>query len=119
MGYIICDNHGGNIVSLISDYHAEKINNRENSIDSEILYIEVLDNKGLFNGHYLVDPNLVKEIGIITNYESSLKEINPMEVPLKINMESEYEKYERLFTKLSPICPKCLKDYLKKEDENT
>ncbi|MBW1296372.1 hypothetical protein [Aquimarina litoralis] len=64
MGFIICEIHGGNEAGLISEYHAEKINKMEESIDSEILNIEVFDKKGLFNGRYIVDPTLVNEIGI-------------------------------------------------------
>ncbi|WP_299892548.1 hypothetical protein [uncultured Lacinutrix sp.] len=100
MGYIICEIHGGNVAGLISEYHVEKINKMEESIDSEILNIEVLDKKGLFNGYYIVDPTLVNEIGIKES---------------KINVESEFKKYEMMFDKLSPICPKCLNNYLKKE----
>ncbi|MFD2561864.1 hypothetical protein [Aquimarina rubra] len=100
MGYVICKIHGENIAGLISEYHAEKVNKMKESMDSEILNIEVLDKKGLFNGHYIVDPTLVNKIGI--------KE-------LKIDVESEFEKYEMMFDKLSPICPKCLNNYLKKE----
>jgi hypothetical protein len=100
MGYIICEIHGGNLADLISVYHAEKVNKMEKPIDSEILNIEVLDKNGLFNGRYIVDPTLVNEIGIKDS---------------KIDVESEFEKYEMMFNKLSPICPKCLNNYLKKE----
>ncbi len=100
MGYIECKIHGGNVAGLISEYHAEKINKMEEPIDSEILNIEVLDKKGLFNGHYIVDPTLVSEAGIRES---------------KIDVQSEFEKYEMMFNKLSPICPKCLNNYLKKE----
>ncbi|EDP71051.1 hypothetical protein FBALC1_01167 [Flavobacteriales bacterium ALC-1] len=100
MGYIECKIHGGNVAGLISEYHTKRINKMEESIDSKILNIEVLDKKGLFNGRYIVDPILVNEIGIKES---------------KIDVESEFEKYEMMFDKLSPICPKCLNNYLKKE----
>lgn len=99
MGYIICDIHGGNVASFIAKYHVEKIKKMEESNHSEILNVDVLDKKGLFNGTYIVDPTLVNEIGIKDS---------------KIDLEFEFEKYEMMFEKLNPVCPKCLNDYLKK-----
>lgn len=100
MGYIICEIHGGNVTGLISKYHAKSVNKMKESIDSEILNIEVLDKKGLFSGHYIVDPTLVSEIGIKES---------------KIDVESEFDKYQIMFDNLAPICPKCLDNYLKKD----
>lgn len=96
----MCKIHGGNVIGLISEYHAEKINKMEESIGSEILNIKVIDKDGLFNGNYIVDPNLVSEIRIKES---------------KIDVELEFKKYEMMIDKLSPICSKCLNNYLKKE----
>ncbi len=100
MGYIICKIHGGNVTGFISEYHANKIIKKEKTVDSEILNIEVFDKEKLFNGHYIIDPDLAIEIGI--------KE-------LKINVESEFKKYEMMLEKMSPICPKCIENYLKEK----
>jgi hypothetical protein len=50
MGYIICKIHGGNVISLVSDYHAKKIIEMEDLIDSELLKVHVFDKK-----EFLVD----------------------------------------------------------------
>lgn len=100
MGYIACKIHGENVARFISEYHAEKIFKMEESVNSEIIFIEVLDKNELFNGSYIVDPSLVRKIGI---QES------------KIDLESEFYKYEIMFNKLSPVCSKCLNRYLKRE----
>ena len=98
MGYIICDIHGENVVSFVSEYHAKKVNEMEKCIESEIIHVEVVDKKKLFNGSYIVDSILVNDIGVNE---------------LKIDVEMELEKYEMMFSKLSPVCPKCLDNYLK------
>ena len=65
MGYIICDIHGGNVVSLVSKHHADKIMRREEAFKPDIRYIHVSDIDQLLDGRYLVDPYLVNRVGIV------------------------------------------------------
>ena len=100
MGYIECEDHGGNVAALVSKYHLDKANRKEKCVDSEILSIQVIDQEGLFNGNYIADPSLINEIGI---------------EGLKIDFQTDQEKYEAMLDALSLICPICLKNYFKKD----
>lgn len=98
MGYIICKIHGGNVVSLVSDYHAKKIIQMQDLIDSELLKVHVFDKKEFFSGRYIVDPILVAKIGIKAS---------------KIDINSEFKQYQMMLENMSPVCSKCLDNYLK------
>lgn len=97
MGYIICDYHGGNIMSFASKYHADKANNQEICIGSEVLKIHVIDRKKNFNGDYIIDASVIKDLNI---------------EDMKIDFQTDQNKFETLLDSLDPVCPKCLDAYL-------
>ncbi|MEY8847292.1 hypothetical protein AB9K26_00630 [Psychroserpens sp. XS_ASV72] len=99
MGKINCEIHGENVIALISEYHHERMGIGKKCKLSEVKTIIVDDKEGLFNGHYQVDPYLIREIGIQNS---------------RIDVQSDFKKYELMFNKLSPVCPMCLKEYLSK-----
>lgn len=97
MGLIICKIHGECVVSFISEHHAKKIKNKKRAIASEIQIIQVLDDKKNFNGTYILDSNLIDELNI-NNF--------------KIDIKSDFEKFQLMFDRLSAVCSKCIENYL-------
>lgn len=64
MGKVICEKHGENSIAFISKYHVDNVFNNKKCIPSEIVNIYVVDKQGVFNGNYIIDSILMKEIGI-------------------------------------------------------
>lgn len=100
MGFIICNYHGGNGMSFASKYHADKATNQEICIPSEVLRVHVIDKKKLFNGDYITDASVIKELGIEN---------------MTIDFQADQKKFETLLDSLEPVCCKCLDAYLNKE----
>ncbi|GGG05946.1 hypothetical protein GCM10011344_03010 [Dokdonia pacifica] len=100
MGYILCEYHGGNVTAFISKYHANKANNQEVCVDTEVLKVQVVDKKELFNGAYIIDISLVNTLGI---------------KDMKIDFQTDQKKFEALFDALEPVCSKCLEAYLNED----
>jgi len=96
MGKIICEKHGENTIAFISKYHADNVFNNKKHIPSEIINIHVIDKQNAFNGNYIIDPILIKDIGIRD---------------FKINFQTEFGKYEKMFDTLTPVCSKCWRSY--------
>ncbi len=100
MGYVECKYHGGKVTAFVSKYHADKANRNEKCLNSEVIKVKVKDKAGLVNGIYTVDPKLLNEIGINSS---------------EIDFQRNRKKVEAMLNALSPVCPMCLKNYLKND----
>lgn len=87
-------------MSFVSKYHADKASNRETCIESEVLRVHVIDKKKVFNGDYITDASVIKELGIEN---------------MTIDYLTDQEIFKAFIDSLEPICCKCLDAYLNKD----
>jgi hypothetical protein len=98
MGVLICQKHGETVIEFVSKYHADKITNNEKCNIDEVFRVKIVDINGIFDGSFLVDKSLIEETQI-DNFT--------------VDVQTDLNKFEMLFDKLTPVCSECVKDYLK------